>query len=47
MLAVGLGIVAVASGIHGGAGWVVAFAAAVLALWLGDLARRALVSRRA
>jgi hypothetical protein len=47
VLAVGLAIVAVASGIHGGAGWVVAFAAAVLALWLGDLARRALVSRRA
>jgi hypothetical protein len=47
VLAVGLAIVAVASAIHGGAGWVVAFAAAVLALWLGDLSRRALVSRRA
>jgi hypothetical protein len=47
VLAVGLAIVAVASAMHGGAAWVVAFAAAVLALWMGDLARRSLVRRRA
>jgi hypothetical protein len=41
-LAVGLALIAVYSALHGGAAWVVAFAAAVLALWLGDLARRAL-----
>jgi uncharacterized membrane protein YoaK (UPF0700 family) len=46
-LAVGLGLIAVYSALHGGAAWVVAFAAAVLALWLGDLARRALARRRA
>ncbi len=47
VLAVGLATVAVTSAMHGGAGWVVGFAAAVLALWMGDLARRALVRRRA
>jgi hypothetical protein len=46
-LAVGLALIAVYSALHGGAGWVVAFAAAVLAVWLGDLARRALPRRRA
>jgi hypothetical protein len=46
-LAVGLGLIAVYSALHGGVGWVVAFAAAVLAVWLGDLARRALARRRA
>jgi hypothetical protein len=39
-------VVAVASAVHGGAGLVVAFAAAMLAFWMGDLARRALVGRR-
>jgi hypothetical protein len=46
-LAVGLALIAVYSALHGGAGWVVAFAAAVLAVWLGDLARRAFPRRRA
>jgi phosphatidylserine synthase len=46
VLAVCLALVAVTSAIHGGPGWVVAFAAAVLAAWMGDLARRALVRRR-
>jgi hypothetical protein len=45
-LALGLAVVAVASALHGGAAWVVAFAAAMLAFWMGDLARRALVRRR-
>jgi uncharacterized membrane protein YoaK (UPF0700 family) len=45
-LALGLAVVAVASVLHGGAAWVVAFAAAMLAFWMGDLARRALVRRR-
>ena len=46
-LAVALAMIAVYSALHGGNAWVVAFAAAVLALWMGDLARRALVRRRA
>jgi hypothetical protein len=46
-LAAGLGLIAVYSALHGGVAWVVAFAAAVLAVWLGDLARRALARRRA
>ena len=45
-LALSLGLVAVYSGLEGGSAWVIALAAAALALWLGDLARRAL-SRRA
>jgi hypothetical protein len=47
LLALGLGLVAVASALEGGRAWVVALAAAALALWMGDLARRALVRRRA
>ncbi len=47
MLALGLGLVAVASALQGGRAWVVAIAAAALALWMGDLARRALLRRRA
>jgi hypothetical protein len=47
MLALGLGLVAVTSALEGGRAWVVALAAAALALWMGDLARRALVRRRA
>ena len=47
MLALGLGLVAVASGLQGGRAWVVAIAAAALALWMGDLARRVLLRRRA
>jgi hypothetical protein len=46
-LAVSLGLVAVYSALEGGGAWVIAIAAAALALWLGDLARRALLPRRA
>ena len=46
-LAVGLGLVAVASALAGGGAWIIALAAAALALWMGDLARRALIRRRA
>jgi hypothetical protein len=42
VLSAGLGLVAVYSALEGGTALVIAFAAAVLALWLGDLARRAL-----
>ncbi|HEX4746496.1 MAG TPA: hypothetical protein VFU99_06390 [Gaiellaceae bacterium] len=41
-LAAGLGLVAVYSALEGGSAWVIAVAAGALALWLGDLARRAL-----
>ena len=44
-LAGGLAAIAVLSALEGGRAWVVAFAAGTLALWLGDLGRRALVSR--
>lgn len=46
LLAVGLALVAVFSALEGGGVWVVALAAAALAVWLGDLARRALIRRR-
>jgi hypothetical protein len=46
VLAAGLLLVATAAAREGGAAWVVALAAAVLALWLVDLARRALARRR-
>ena len=46
-LALGLGLVAVFSALEGGSAWVIAVAAAALALWLADLARRALVRPRA
>jgi hypothetical protein len=42
-LAVGLGLIAVLSALEGGGAWVIAIASAALAIWLGDLARRALV----
>ena len=42
VLATGLALIAVFSALEGGQAWVVALAAGVLALWLGDLARRAL-----
>ena len=42
VLAAGLGLVAVFSALEGGRAWVIALAAAVLALWMADLARRAL-----
>ena len=41
-LAASLGLVAVYSALEGGTAWVIALAAAALAAWLGDLARRAL-----
>jgi uncharacterized membrane protein YoaK (UPF0700 family) len=45
-LASGLALIAVYSALAGGRAWVVALAAAALALWMGDLARRILVRRR-
>jgi hypothetical protein len=42
LLATGLALVAVLSALEGGSAWVVAITAGALALWLGDLARRAL-----
>jgi uncharacterized protein (UPF0333 family) len=47
VLAVGFGLVAVFSALEGGSAWVIALAAAALAFWMADLARRALVRRRA
>ena len=43
---IGLGLIAVYSALAGGGAWVIALAAAALALWMADLARRALVRRR-
>ncbi len=45
-LAAGLAVVAIFAAREGGGAWAIAFAAAALALWLGDLARRALVRKR-
>jgi len=45
-LAAGLGLIAVFSALEGGGAWVIALAAAAVALWLADLARRALMRRR-
>jgi hypothetical protein len=42
VLAAALAAVALLSAFAGGRAWVVAFTAAALALWLGDVARRAL-----
>ena len=42
MLAAGLGLIGVLSALSGGRAWVVAVAAIGLALWLADVARRAL-----
>jgi hypothetical protein len=39
-IALGLALVAVWSALEGGRAWVVALAAAAIALWMGDLARR-------
>ena len=44
-LGLGLAFVAVYSALEGGSAWVIALAAAALAAWLGDLARRALIHR--
>jgi hypothetical protein len=42
VLAAGLGVIAVFSALEGGRAWVVAIAAAALAVWMAGLARRAL-----
>jgi hypothetical protein len=42
VLATGLGLIAVFSALAGGRAWVVALAAAALALWMAGLARKAL-----
>ncbi len=47
VLAAGLGLIAVFSALEGGGAWVIALAAAALAFWMGDLARRALTRPRA
>jgi hypothetical protein len=46
VLAAGLGLIAVFSALEGGRAWVIALAAGALAVWMGGLARRALVRRR-
>jgi hypothetical protein len=46
VLAGGLALIALLSARQGGGAWVIALAAAALALWMGDLARRILVRRR-
>jgi uncharacterized membrane protein YoaK (UPF0700 family) len=46
-LATGLALIAFISALEGGGAWVIALAAAALAVWLGDLARRALIRKRA
>ena len=45
-LALGLALTAVYSALEGGRAWVIAFTAGALALWMGDLARRALARHR-
>ena len=42
LIAVGFAGVAIAAGVAGGAAWVIAVAAGLLALWMGELALRAL-----
>jgi hypothetical protein len=41
-LAIGLGLIAALSALEGGRAWVIAAAAAALALWMAGLASRAL-----
>jgi hypothetical protein len=45
VLAAGLGVIAVFSALEGGRAWVIALAAAALAVWMAGLARRALARR--
>jgi hypothetical protein len=45
--ALGFGAIAVFSALAGGAAWVIGAASAVLAIWMGDFARRVLARRRA
>jgi hypothetical protein len=46
-IAAALFLLAFYAALNGGAAWVVAVASAALAAWMADLARRALVRRRA
>jgi hypothetical protein len=46
VLASGLALIAVFAALEGGGAWAIALAAAALALWMADLARRALLPRR-
>ena len=46
LIAAGFAGLAVAAGFAGGAAWVIAVAAALLALWMGELALRALRTGR-
>jgi hypothetical protein len=46
VLAAGLGLIALVSALEGGGVWVIALAALALAVWMGDLARRALKRSR-
>jgi hypothetical protein len=46
VLATGLGLIALFSAREGGSAWVIALASAALAVWMGDLARRALKRRQ-
>jgi hypothetical protein len=45
VLSLGLGLIAVFSALQGGRAWVIALTAAAIAIWMADLARRALVRR--
>jgi hypothetical protein len=45
VLATGLGLIAVFSALAGGRAWVIALAAAALAVWMAGLARNALLRR--
>jgi hypothetical protein len=45
VLSAALGAIAVLSAFAGGRAWVIALAAAALAVWMGSLARRALARR--
>jgi hypothetical protein len=46
LLAAGFALIAVFSALEGGRAFVIALAAAVLAVWMGGLSRRALQRRR-
>jgi NADPH-dependent curcumin reductase CurA len=46
VLAAGLLAIAALAALEGGRAWVIAAAAAAVGVWIGDLARRALVRRR-
>ena len=46
VLAAGLALIAVYAALAGSSAWVIELAAGALAVWMGDLARRALVRRR-